>query len=298
MSENFKPIDFSKYAELRDLWNMHPSNTEGALYKGYKPAEGETSQVLRRYGELTKQLSDEVGSQNNTEAMIALGGVGGIGNGLTGENLGDPNYYENIMGKRKEFLAQGRSVEEADAIEAFRLASILTGERQPDLNYVQADRARRYYSQYGTPEQIDYTNQLATQLRSAQPQGMLGQFTQPQAAMQQPMAQPQAAMQQPLGRAYTVSTMSQPQQIADQSSFRLHNMVSNQYNQPSLQGTEIQEFRPQDSFVISNMLGGNYFQPHFQNGQFTKQAINPNQQTSQLNLNQPSRGNSLSRFLV
>ena len=166
MSEDFKPIDFSKYAELRDLWNMHPSNTEGALYKGYKPAEGESAEVLRRYGELSQQLSDEVGSQNYTEALLALGGTNREDLDITS---GATNY-EDMFNKRQQFLAQGRSVEEADAIEPYRLAALYMGERQPDLNYVQADRARRYAAQYGTPEQIEYTNQLATQLRSAQPQ--------------------------------------------------------------------------------------------------------------------------------
>jgi len=170
MSKEFNQIDFSKYAELRDLWNMHPSNTEGALYKGYRPKEGETAQVLRRYGELSKQLADEVGSQNYTEAMLGLGGI-------NRENLditSGATNYEDILNKRKEFLAQGRSVEEADAIEPYRLAALYMGERQPDLNYVQADRARRYAAQYGTPEQIEYTNQLATQLRPMQSQGATG----------------------------------------------------------------------------------------------------------------------------
>jgi hypothetical protein len=167
MSEEFKPIDFSKYAELRDLWNMHPQNTQGIA--GQISPE-QVSSSYKRFNELSQQLSDEVGGGDRaTEAMIALGAVNledlDITSGATN--------YEEIMNRRKEFLAQGRSVEEADAIEPFRLAAILTGERQPDLDYVQADRARHYYSQYGTPEQIDYTNQLATQLRSAQPQGMM-----------------------------------------------------------------------------------------------------------------------------
>ena len=174
MANNFQPIDFSKYAELRDLWNMHPSNTEGALYKGYKPAEGESAKVLRRYGELSQQLADEVGSQNYTEALLALGGTSREDLDITS---GATNY-EDMFNKRQQFLAQGRSVEEADAIEPYRLAALYMGERQPDLNYVQADRARRYFAQYGTPEQIDYTNQLATQLRSAQPQGMMNQLAQ------------------------------------------------------------------------------------------------------------------------
>ncbi len=174
MSEDFKPIDFSKYSELRNLWNMHPSNTEGALYKGYAPAEGETAEVLRRYTELTSQLSDEVGNQNFTEAMLALGGTN-----LEGLDIkSGATNYEDMFNKRGQFLAQGRSVEEADAIEPYRLAALYMGERKPDLNYVQADRARRYAAQYGTPEQIDYTNQLATQLRSTQPQGMMSQLTQ------------------------------------------------------------------------------------------------------------------------
>jgi hypothetical protein len=93
MSEDFKPIDFSKYAELRDLWNMHPSNTEGALYKGYKPAEGESAEVLRRYGELSQQLSDEVGSQNYTEALLALGGTNREDLDITS---GATNYEEYV----------------------------------------------------------------------------------------------------------------------------------------------------------------------------------------------------------
>lgn len=176
MADNFQPIDFSKYAELRDLWDKHPSNKEGAYSRGdYSPAEGEAAQVLNRYSALSQQLSDELGGGDRaTEAMIALGAVGGIGNGLTEENLGDPNYYSKMMDRRNEYIAQGHSVAEADAIEPYRFASVIMGERQPDLNYVQADRARRYASQYGTPDQIEYTNQLATQLRSTQPQGMFG----------------------------------------------------------------------------------------------------------------------------
>ena len=175
MAEDFKPVDFSKYAELRELWDKHPSNTQGAYARGdYTPKEGETAQVLRRYGELAQKLSDEVGNQNYTEAMLALGGVNREGLDITS---GATNY-EDIFDRRKQFLAQGRSVEEADSIEPYRLAALYMGERQPDLNYVQADRARRYAAQYGTPEQYDYTNQLATQLRSAQPQGMFGQLTQ------------------------------------------------------------------------------------------------------------------------
>ena len=180
MEDNFQPIDFSKYAELRDLWDKHPSNKEGAYSRGdYSPAEGEAAQVLNRYGALSQQLADELGGGDRAaEAMLALGAVGGIGNGLTEENLGDSNYYSKMMARRNEYLSQGHSVAEADAIEPYRFASVIMGERQPDLNYVQADRARRYASQYGTPDQIDYTNQLATQLRSAQPQGMFGQLTQ------------------------------------------------------------------------------------------------------------------------
>lgn len=170
MAEDFKPVDFSKYAELRELWDKHPSNTQGAYARGdYTPKEGEAAQVLNRYGELAQQLSDEVGNQNYTEAMLALGGVNREGLDITS---GATNY-EDIFDRRKQFLAQGRSVEEADSIEPYRLAALYMGERQPDLNYVQADRARRYAAQYGTPEQYDYTNQLATQLRSTQPQGML-----------------------------------------------------------------------------------------------------------------------------
>ena len=170
MAEDFKPVDFSKYAELRELWDKHPSNTQGAYARGdYTPKEGEAAQVLNRYGELAQQLSDEVGNQNYTEAMLALGGVNREGLDITS---GATNY-EDIFDRRKQFLAQGRSVEEADSIEPYRLAALYMGERQPDLNYVQADRARRYAAQYGTPEQYDYTNQLATQLRAAQPQGML-----------------------------------------------------------------------------------------------------------------------------
>jgi len=169
MSKDFKPIDFSKYSELRDLWNMHPSNTKGALYKGHAPSEGETAEVLKRYTELTSQLSDEVGNQNFTEAMLALGGTN-----LEGLDIkSGATNYEDMFNKRGQFLAQGRSVEEADAIEPYRLAALYMGERKPDLNYVQADRARRYAAQYGTPEQVDYTNQLATQLRSTQPQGTM-----------------------------------------------------------------------------------------------------------------------------
>ena len=170
MADSFQPVDFSKYAELRELWDKHPSNTQGAYARGdYAPKEGEAAQVLKRYGELSQQLSDEIGNQNYTEAMLALGGINREGLDITS---GATNY-EDIFDKRKQFLAQGRSVEEADSIEPYRLAALYMGERQPDLNYVQADRARRYAAQYGTPEQYDYTNQLATQLRSAQPQGML-----------------------------------------------------------------------------------------------------------------------------
>ena len=174
MPKDFNSIDFSKYAELRDLWDKHPSNKEGAYARGdYSPAEGEAAQVLNRYGALSQQLADEVGGGDRaTEAMLALGAVGGIGNGLSEENLGDPKYYSKMMDRRNEYIAQGHSVAEADAIEPYRFASVLMGERQPDLNYVQAETARRKALQYGTPEQIDYTNQLATQLRSAQPQGM------------------------------------------------------------------------------------------------------------------------------
>lgn len=161
MSEEFKPIDFSKYAELGDLYRNRLTDESGGS--------------MRRYGELSQQLADEVGGGDRAvEAMLALGAVNREDLDITS---GATNY-EEIMNRRKEFLAQGRSIEEADAIEPFRLAAILTGERQPDLNYVQADRARRYASQYGTPDQIDSTNQLATQLRSAQPQGMFGQLTQ------------------------------------------------------------------------------------------------------------------------
>lgn len=175
MAEDFKPVDFSKYAELRDLWDKHPSNTQGAYARGdYTPKEGEAAQVLKRYGELSQQLSDEVGNQNYTEAMLALGGINREGLDITS---GATNY-EDIFDRRKQFLAQGRSVEEADSIEPYRLAALYMGERQPDLNYVQADRLRRYTGQYGTPEQYDYANQLSDQLRSAQPQGMFGQLTQ------------------------------------------------------------------------------------------------------------------------
>ena len=161
MSEEFKPIDFSKYAELGNLYRNRLTDESG--------------ESMRRYGELSQQLADELGGGDRAvEAMLALGAVKREDLDITS---GATNY-EEIMNRRNEFLAQGRSVEEADAIEPFRYAAILTGERQPDLNYVQADRARRYFTQYGTPEQIDYTNQLATQLRSAQPQGMFGQLTQ------------------------------------------------------------------------------------------------------------------------
>ena len=170
MADSFQPVDFSKYAELRELWDKHPSNTQGAYARGdYAPKEGEAAQVLKRYGELSQQLSDEIGNQNYTEAMLALGGINREALDITS---GATNY-EDIFDRRKQFLAQGRSVEEADSIEPYRLAALYMGERQPDLNYVQADRAKRYAAQYGTPEQYDYTNQLATQLRSAQPQGML-----------------------------------------------------------------------------------------------------------------------------
>ncbi len=171
MSKDFNSIDFSKYAKLRELWDKHPSNKEGAYSRGgYSPAEGEAAQVLKRYGELSQQLSDELGGGDRaTEAMLALGAVGGIGNGLTEENLGDPKYYSKMMDRRNEYIAQGHSAAEADAIEPFRFASVLMGERQPDLNYVQADKARRFAAQYGTPQQTDYTNQLATQLRAGQP---------------------------------------------------------------------------------------------------------------------------------
>jgi len=220
MSEDFKPIDFSKYAELRDLWNMHPSNTEGALYKGYRPKEGETAQVLRRYGELSQQLSDELGGQNTLEAMLALGGISRSGI--------DPEAAQKMMNtaaKRKDFLADPNRNHQAFETSAYRNAAVFAGDREANLDFLNANRlanltnqygtpeeinfyrkladqeelkGTKFYetggrggipsqeekqkfnwiSQYGTPEQIDYTNQLATQLRSAQPQGMMSQLAQ------------------------------------------------------------------------------------------------------------------------
>lgn len=192
MADNFQPVDFSKYAELRDLWDKHPSNTQGAYARGdYTPKEGEASQVLKRYGELSQQLADEVGNQNYTEAMLALGGINREALDITS---GATNY-EDIFNKRKQFLAQGRSVEEADSIEPYRLAALYMGERQPDLNYVQADVARRYAAQYGTPEQYDYSNQLAEQLRSLQTQNsatqsLFNSLINPQAPRLQNIQQP------------------------------------------------------------------------------------------------------------
>ena len=279
---NFNPIDFSKYAELRDLWNMHPSNTEGALYKGYRPAEGETAQVLRRYGELTQQLSDEVGGGDlYTEAMIALGGTGGIGNGLTGENLGDPNYYKNMMARRQAFLDSGRSVQDADANEVYRFASVMTGQRPADLNYVQAEAARNYASQYGTPNQIDYTNQLATQLRSAQPQA--------------PISQPLVSQPYTATANYLPPSMPsiQSQNMMPQPSLFQPNMLAGQYMP---QNTQAQYMMPQPSFGFSNALGGQYSQPNFQNQGTSLQNTNPNRQLSQLNLGQTQRNASL-KFL-
>lgn len=304
MAYNFQPVDFSKYAELRELWDKHPSNTQGAYARGgYIPAEGEAAQVLRRYGELSQQLADEVGGgELYTEAMMALGAVGGIGNGLTGENLGDPDYYKNMMDRRQIFLNQGRSAQDADSIDAYRYAAMLTGERQPDLNYVQAERARKYAAQYGTPEQYNYANELATNLRSAQPQSY---------AMQQVASQPyttttnysqpnsqnvlaQAAMAQPVLPIYQQqSTMAQPQQATDQSSFRLMNMLAGQYNQPALQSAQVQQSVPQSFFGIPSMLGGQYVQPNFQRLQSNLQMMNPNRQLSQLNLGQTQRRTSL-----
>ena len=287
MSDQFKPIDFSKYSELRNLWNMHPSNTEGALYKGYKPAEGETAQVLRRYGELSQQLADEVGGGKlYTEAMIALGGVGGIGNGLTGENLGDPNYYKNMMTRRQQFLDSGRSVQDADANEAYRFASVMTGQRPADLNYIQAERLRQYTAQYGTPEQYNYANQQAELLRSAQPQAATTNYLQPNfqnTQTQQILSQPQAMTtqsQQPMPAFSFPVAQSQ----AAQPAYRLSNMLAGNYMQPNAQNAQQQSSIPAQSFGISNITSGQYSQPIFQNAQSGLQSVYPNPQLSQLNL--------------
>lgn len=214
--ERAKNIDFSKYAELRDLWDKHPSNTQGAYARGnYRPAEGEAAQVLRRYGELSQQLSDDLGGRNTLEAMMALGGIGSDGI--------DPTSAKESMKRaaaRSSYLTDPNRPHQNFETGAYRGAAIISGDRKPNLNFVLADRlanlagqlgtpeeinfyrkladqeelkGTKFYetggrgglptqeekqkfnwiSQYGTPEQIDYTNQLATQLRSAQPQGMM-----------------------------------------------------------------------------------------------------------------------------
>jgi hypothetical protein len=218
--ERAKNINWSDYAGLRDLWDRHPSNTQGAYSRGYRPAEGEASQVLRDYTVLTQQLSDDLGGQNTLEALMALGGIGAGGI--------DPEAAQQMMnraGRRKSYLAEPNRNHQAFETSGYRGAAVFAGDREANLDFIKANRlanlanqfgtpeeinfyrkladqeelkGTKFYetggrgglptqeerqkfnwiSQYGTPDQIEYTNQLATQLRSAQPQGMLSQLAQ------------------------------------------------------------------------------------------------------------------------
>lgn len=182
MNDKLKPIDFSKYQELGDLWKYHPQNKEG---KSADLSPKQRSIVQKRYNDLAEQLSDEVGGgELATEAMIALGAVGGIGNGLTAENLGDPDYYKNLAEQRKKFLADpDRGNKEAFDQGAYRFASVLMGDRPASLDYVQSERLRNIAGQYGTPEQYNYLNQMArqTSLQDTQRQSLFDSLLNPEA---------------------------------------------------------------------------------------------------------------------
>jgi len=78
--KKFEGVDFSKYKELKDLWYMHPANTAGGLYKGIPSSSEEQAETMRRYTELSDQLSKDLNARGATagmydEAMLALGGT-------------------------------------------------------------------------------------------------------------------------------------------------------------------------------------------------------------------------------
>lgn len=181
-ANQLQAVDLSKYQELGELWKYHPQNKQG---KSADLSPKQRSMVLNRYNDLSQKLSDEVGGgELATEAMMALGAVGGIGNGLTAENLGDPDYYKNLAEQRKNFLADpDRENKEAFDQGAYRFASVLMGDRPASLDYVQSERLRNIAGQYGTPEQYNYLNQLAgqTSLQNAQKQSLFNSLLNPEA---------------------------------------------------------------------------------------------------------------------
>jgi hypothetical protein len=154
--ERAKNINWSDYAGLRDLWNMHPSNYEGALYKGYKPAEGETSQVLRDFGTLTKQLSDDLGGRNTLEALMALGVIGA-------EDPREAQEMMNTAARRRNYLANPRRDHQGFETSGYRGAAIFAGDREPNLDFLKANRLANLSSQFGTPEEINFYSKLADQ---------------------------------------------------------------------------------------------------------------------------------------
>jgi hypothetical protein len=151
--ERAKNLDFSKYYELRDLWNMHPQNTQGIA--GQISSE-QVSSAYNRFNELSQQLSDDLGGQNTLEAFKALGILGGV----------DPEAAQKMMdtaAKRKNYLADPNRNHQAFETSGYRGAAVFAGDREANLDFLKANRLANLAGQFGTPEEINFYRKLADQ---------------------------------------------------------------------------------------------------------------------------------------
>ena len=217
-------IDWSKYAGLKDVWDMHPSNTEGSLYNGtVTRTSDQQAETLREYTSLNQQLSDDLGGDSElvTEAMLALGGLGS--SGLNLENLGNPDYYTDMIKRRGNYIDQGHSEVEADSIPAYRTAAILTGQKKPDLGYIESQVFNKKTQNWGDP--LDKTYSAYRQSGGISRDQLQGMFSQ---ANQQQVQQVQQ-MQQPINMYQTTSELFHPeiQKFKESNTQRYLNMLDN-----------------------------------------------------------------------
>jgi hypothetical protein len=144
-------IDFSKYKELKDLWYMHPANTAGGLYKGIPSSSEEQAETMRRYTELSDQLSKDLNARGATagmydEAMLALGGTDvpsmrkALEEDLTFQKMGG---IENFLKRADQYASYGKDL----STSPYRQNLVFLGRLRPDLDYINRQLAEQFARQ-------------------------------------------------------------------------------------------------------------------------------------------------------
>jgi hypothetical protein len=126
---------------------MHPANTAGGLYKGIPSSSEEQAETMRRYTELSDQLSKDLNARGATagmydEAMLALGGTDvpsmrkALEEDLTFQKMGG---IENFLKRADQYASYGKDL----STSPYRQNLVFLGRLRPDLDYINREQFAR-----------------------------------------------------------------------------------------------------------------------------------------------------------